>query len=680
MSSRPDFLLYRILGNSLPPRHRDGEMLENLRFILQHEPALQGCEKRWVLNRISDAAIEQACIRLIDAAGQRWLRIPFELDQYAHCFLDASAMPVALLPFVAREKELTLPQQGIALEWQYRHKSRYAIPINLARNLALDEGRQEARWTLPWDGSCFLTATAWQAVRKLAASHDRALHLAVPMARITDNQHLLRPDFVPAVLTEPQLVFRNDSCERFDASLRYGHRDKSDLLRQLGVPGPWQKWSAASWDAQTRRLSPEHGRFLQGAWVARLASQGAGLDADDTARWYARLVGVKTYCQQLDARVVDQALRQRPLLCYSADKIQAASASLKAEIVRRAQTALAQSQPTILNKTVLPPSGDAHDYISLSPYSHVDAEGNLSWRDGERSAVTVLFSKESAAYDCSALEHFIQTTCAAALAGAVSGEAHYFQAAAARLRAWFVDPATRMNPHLRYAQVLPREPLTGQVTGVVEFRNLWPLLDAIRLTAESGALSEEEHAAIRRWLRAFLQDVVDRRPSRHLNNLSTWADLLIAAIAAYTGDTALASRVLTEAPLRVAAQLSAFSAPHLELVRTRPLHYSLFHLQAWMALATLGRKLGVDLWKYSASMERNIVQQARFVALNKACLPDYAAQAVAFEQWTAAALRCIPSDAVRHDLLQGVVLSPTPDIFDAPDSGMPPFWPALSPA
>src|SRR5690606_32334685 len=38
------FVLYRIIGNDLPPRHKRGQAIANLRFILEHEPALAGCE------------------------------------------------------------------------------------------------------------------------------------------------------------------------------------------------------------------------------------------------------------------------------------------------------------------------------------------------------------------------------------------------------------------------------------------------------------------------------------------------------------------------------------------------------------------------------------------------------------------------------------------------------------
>src|SRR5688572_23529918 len=39
-----DFVLYRIVGNDLYPRHAKGQSRQNLSFILEHEPRLENCE------------------------------------------------------------------------------------------------------------------------------------------------------------------------------------------------------------------------------------------------------------------------------------------------------------------------------------------------------------------------------------------------------------------------------------------------------------------------------------------------------------------------------------------------------------------------------------------------------------------------------------------------------------
>ena len=62
--SEVEFTLYRVIGNDLWPRHRVGQSRENVSWILEHEPELPGCEKRWVVNRIVDPSEEEAILRL----------------------------------------------------------------------------------------------------------------------------------------------------------------------------------------------------------------------------------------------------------------------------------------------------------------------------------------------------------------------------------------------------------------------------------------------------------------------------------------------------------------------------------------------------------------------------------------------------------------------------------------
>lgn len=657
-------------------------MLDNLRFILMHEPELEECEKRWVLNRIADKTVEEECIGLIEASGHGFIRIPFILDDYEGRFLDGSDMPANLLFPVARTDDMNGTLRTWALEWQYRYKSLYAVSLNLARNLALDEGRRLARWTLPWDGSCFFTATAWRELTRLAVSDNTALHLIVPLARVIENEQLLQHGFVPEALAEPQIAFRNDSSERFDENLRYGHLNKAELLRILGVPGPWHGWRMAPWEVRENRISSERGRFVQGGWVARLQSGcDATVEGDDNLRGRSRFRGIQAFCYQLDKQIVAKSLGTDPLFCYER-KILAADAEhssgeLITAIIHSAQEALKNPMPSILDKSSCSPSGDKRDYMSVSPYFHTGLNASATYLDGQRNPESILFGETSMAFDRTSLESFINRTCAASLAGALTGDRVYFQYVASMLRQWFITEQTRMNPHMKYAQIIPREPMVGRITGIVDFRNLWALIDAIKLTRQSGELTDDDMRSIKLWFNAFLGDLTRRRVDRQLNNIGSWADLVIASTSAFIGDSGRAARVLSTAPLRMAAQLSAFSAPHLELRRAKPLHYCLFHLQAWICLAWLGRSLGVDLWKYTASLHRSIAMEARFIALNRCCFSDYDTEAETYDQRIAVAVRCIPVDAVDYDKVAALDLPKDLLIFDNPDFGIPPFWPAF---
>jgi hypothetical protein len=646
-----EFALYRILGNSLPPRHGVDEMLAHLRFTLEHESELPDCRKHWVLNRIADPRTEETCVELIRRAGHECIRLPFEMGRYAQCFNDLSDLPPGVDRIDPNHSEIAFDAASFALEWKYRHKNLYAIGLNEARNVALDAGRAIARWTLPWDGACFITAQAWAQIRRLAASDAAALHVVVPLARIRDNAALLHPDFVPGALIEPQLGFRNDSQTRFDERLRYGNLNKAALLKSLGVPGPWHVWRAASWDTQPDAISPERGRFVQGGWVGRLASTtDQRIEGNERLRWRSRFEGVASLCRQLDARLVAAHNPRGRLLCYDeAALASGASHPQAAALVAQARGALSRPLPSVRDKAGCAASGDKADYLSVAPYFHAGADGSVRYLDGRRSDAAASLTNDRAA-----LDQLVLDACATALAGTIDRDVTLLEHTARMLRTWFIDPVTRMNPHMRFAQVTPGREQAGNAWGIVDFRGFWPLLDAITLTTRAGLLNADEQHLLKAWFETFLDDVDARGIGREPNNIAVWHDLVVAALAAFVGRHERAAEVLSDLPLRMASQLSAFSVPVHELKRTRPLHYALFLAQGLINIAWLGRSLGIDLWAYTATQHRSIAMLLRFLALNKRLLSDYTDGAHRFDQRIAAACAQVPTDAVHARALVGL--------------------------
>jgi hypothetical protein len=320
LPARPlGFVLYRILGNDLPPRHRVGQTLDNLRFILRHEPPLEGCEKRWVVNRIVDRAIEAAILAELERHGQPYLHLPFEGATYGEIpfNFDGFAEPnfFRSRAFAA----LDAVGQALAVDHAYRLKNQYVMHNNGGRNGALRDGRSRGRWILPWDGNCFLTAAAWRAIRTAIAQVDLedggCQYAIVPMARLARNDQLLEPGFIPAPVEEPQIAFRHDAPERFDPERRYGRMPKVELLRRLQIPGPWDRWNWYPWEKPAPPPVPAGDRAVVGGWVVRLASGNPHSEADADRRRVDRGQGILGLLDGLDDRRTAQGFSPRsPLL------------------------------------------------------------------------------------------------------------------------------------------------------------------------------------------------------------------------------------------------------------------------------------------------------------------------------------------------------------------------------
>ena len=333
------------------------------------------------------------------------------------------------------------------------------------------------------------------------------------------------------------------------------------------------------------------------------------MNAHVTAVCFAALVASTAYAQtptpepfQFDGRYL-ASVRDR--IAKGDEPLKVAVAAL----AKDAERALAVAPMSVMDKGIVPPSGDKHDYMSQAPYWWPDpskADGLPYIRhDGKTNPE---------------INKLSDRTNLGRLGGTVStlGLAHYFlggdryAAHAARLvRVWFLDPATRMNPHLKFGQGIPGI-TPGRGIGLIETRNLVDVLDGIHLIRGSSAWTAADEAALQTWMRAFLTWMLEspegKEESKNGNNHETWYDVQVVSMALYTGQSDLARRILEGSRERIARQIEPDGRQLRETDRTRGYDYSLFNLEAFFRLASLGERVGVDLWNYRSSDGRSLRQ------------------------------------------------------------------------
>ncbi|GAB4530116.1 MAG: hypothetical protein Tsb0014_12550 [Pleurocapsa sp.] len=301
------FVFYRILGNDLPPRHKKGQTLSNIKFILEHEPKLANCEKRWIINRIVDSEQEKAVINLLEQYQQTYLRIPFVESEYAAIEFNFDDFPESNYFQSKSYQKLHDFAQALAIDHTYHYKNLYVMHNNGGRNAALQDGRTVAKWVLPWDGNCFLTEKAWQQIVDGIQRNPETQYFIVPMARILNNQDLLNPDFEPDAAEEPQIIFRNDAPGEFNGNMRYGRLPKIEMLWRLQVPGVWDKWKKSyPWEKEDFNACLENSKFDFAGWVARLSSGMHQQERDATKRGWSRFAGIHSVLDSLDLRIAQR--------------------------------------------------------------------------------------------------------------------------------------------------------------------------------------------------------------------------------------------------------------------------------------------------------------------------------------------------------------------------------------
>jgi len=266
-----------------------------------------------------------------------------------------------------------------------------------------------------------------------------------------------------------------------------------------------------------------------------------------------------------------------------------------------ADKALAAERFSVVDKTTTPPSGDKHDYMTQAPYWWPDPKrpDGLPYirRDGERNPELDKLP------DHVAMDRMASAVTTLALAAYLGNNEHYGTKAAQLLRPWFVDPATRMNPSLTYAQFIPGIN-TGRGIGLIETRGLSRVVDAISLVDSIGALPAADKAALRDWFSRFVtwmrESPHGRDESNAKNNHGTYYDLQVVTFALFVEQPAIAKQMLEDARAkRLDAQIEPDGRQPLELARTRSFSYSVMNIDGLTQLATVGDRVGVDLWSYT---------------------------------------------------------------------------------
>ena len=286
-----------------------------------------------------------------------------------------------------------------------------------------------------------------------------------------------------------------------------------------------------------------------------------------------------------------------------------------AQLIAFADSALTRPTYSVMQKKRTPPSGDKHDYMSLGPYWWPDTTKPDGLPYVRRDGIV----NPDTRTDHDGLRFLAMTDAVEALALAwyFTGEPRYANGATRFIRTWFIDPATRMNPNLRYAQGIPGIS-AGRGIGIIDLRHMPRLLDAIRILEPSNFLTKDESASLTKWTRAYLSWLIEsengRQERAEPNNHGTLYDSQAASLALFVGDTTLARQVLDSTRARIRTHFASDGSQPHELERTRPLHYSLFNLDGFTQLAEMGRHVGVDLWKYRAPEGGSIASALKFVA------------------------------------------------------------------
>ena len=274
---------------------------------------------------------------------------------------------------------------------------------------------------------------------------------------------------------------------------------------------------------------------------------------------------------------------------------QPAYATAYQTLMDQADALLGMTPPSVMMKDKVAASGDKHDYLSLSRYFWPDTSkpDGLPYinRDGQSNP-------ELERLDRNRLSEMADGVTTLSLAWFFSGDERYARKATQLLRTWFLDKATRMNPHLEYAQMVPgQNGGRGRCYGLIDAYSFVEMLDGVLLLESSKAFTSADGRQLRQWFSQFLQWMLTspqgQEESRQANNHAIAYDVQLLAYARFVGNEQVVGDVLSQfAERRLQKQIEADGRQPHELSRTLAFGYSEYNLSHIIDVFQLARHAG----------------------------------------------------------------------------------------
>ncbi|KAI9228399.1 MAG: alginate lyase-domain-containing protein [Piptocephalis tieghemiana] len=260
---------------------------------------------------------------------------------------------------------------------------------------------------------------------------------------------------------------------------------------------------------------------------------------------------------------------------------------------------------TITNATVTPPSGDKRDFLSYAPYwwpNPLDPTGPWIQKDGVINPDILQLTQQA---DLTAATNAMRSE---VLGQVFRGQGSKgYDHVVDQLRAWLVNPKTRMNPNAKYGQVVRNNnPSTwiGRFEAILSVRQLAFVPSVVELVrAHSKKWNKKsDDAAVIKWAQEYLDWLINPPftpgASTNVNNHRTYWSCQVVEYQRFLGKHADAAKTLaTFVNTYLPQQVNATGGMPLEMARTRPHHYGVFNLDALVYLASFAEQIRPDTHK-----------------------------------------------------------------------------------
>lgn len=279
---------------------------------------------------------------------------------------------------------------------------------------------------------------------------------------------------------------------------------------------------------------------------------------------------------------------------------QQAIETIRKQIMTQADWAMQQAPVTVTANSSSRSQGTIHDFYSEGDYWWPDPanpDGPYIQRDG-------ITNPDNFVAHRLAMIRFSKIIGSLSSAFVLTNNPAYVAHAFTHLKAWFVSPATKMNPSLQYAQAITRR-VSGRGIGIIDTIHLMEVAQGISKIEIATNIDKKLLADIKNWFTEYLNWLTTHpygnEEMEAKNNHGTCWVMQVASFARLTDNRAILefcrNRYKT---VLLPKQMAADGSFPLELNRTKPYGYSLFNLDAMVMLCQILSTKQDNLWEYKA--------------------------------------------------------------------------------
>lgn len=242
--------------------------------------------------------------------------------------------------------------------------------------------------------------------------------------------------------------------------------------------------------------------------------------------------------------------------------------------------------------------GTKNDYYSDSPYwwpNPEDSSAPYIRNDGVRNPDRFMNHKIEA-------QLFYKAIIYLSFANYFTDDPQYSIKVNDLFRVWFIDEATKMNPNLKYSQMI-RNRTRKRGVGIIEGRRFAFTLEAIKLLYLTDSIDNDVYNGVVTWYKEFLTWLTESYygldEKQRGNNHSTWWSVQVAAISDFVKDEENIKMIDDHSKhYLLDNQIDKDSRQPLEEERTKSLSYSVFNTTAHSYLNAILYNHKIDNWNY----------------------------------------------------------------------------------